>query len=196
MRRVLLGITFALVAAATLPASAARSPEPAPLPRDSVYQLPMQLTDLHGTRFDWRTLRGTPRVVTMFYTSCQYTCPLTIDAGKTIQRSLTPVQQHRLGIVMISIDPARDTPGALARVATSHKLDETGWTLASPKPADVRAAAGVLGIRYRQLADGDFNHTTALILLDAEGRELARTEQVGSRPDPEFVAAVRRAVGQ
>lgn len=45
----------------------------------------------------------------------------------------------------------------------------------------------------RALADGEFNHTSALILLDADGRILARTELVGTRPDPEFLAAVRRA---
>ena len=55
--------------------------------------------------------------------------------------------------------------------------------------------AGVLGIRYRQLADGEFNHTSALVLLDADGRVAARTEIIGSKPDPAFVASVRKAVG-
>ena len=45
--------------------------------------------------------------------------------------------------------------------------------------------------RYRELADGNFNHTSALVLLDAKGRIVARTEQVGAKPDPEFVKAVR-----
>ena len=58
-----------------------------------------------------------------------------------------------------------------------------------------RDVAGVLGVRYRQLADGGFNHSSALILLDADGRILARTEKIGSQPDPDFVAAVRKAVG-
>ena len=55
----------------------------------------------------------------------------------------------------------------------------------------MRAAAGVLGIRYRELADGEFNHTSELVLLDAEGRIVARTDQVGTRPDPRFLAATR-----
>jgi protein SCO1/2 len=59
----------------------------------------------------------------------------------------------------------------------------------------VRQVAAVLGIRYRQLADGEFNHTSALVLVDARGRILARTETLGSKPDPAFVAAVRKAVG-
>jgi protein SCO1/2 len=57
-----------------------------------------------------------------------------------------------------------------------------------------RARKGLLGVRYRALADGDFNHTTVLLLLDADGRVVARTEQVGGRPDPAFLAAVRRTL--
>ena len=32
------------------------------------------------------------------------------------------------------------------------------------------------------------------LLVDAEGRILARTEQMGTRPDPEFVVAVKQAL--
>ena len=166
---------------------------PAPLPSDSVYQLPLPLTDQDGRTADWRQNRGKPQLVSMFYTSCQYICPLIVDSGKAIERQLTPTQQKRVGIVLISMDPARDNPAALRSVVDKRKLDTQRWTLAAPPVADVRAAAGVLGIRYRHLADGEFNHTSALVLLDADGRVLARTEQMGSRPDPEFIEAVRRA---
>lgn len=92
------------------------------------------------------------------------------------------------------MDPKRDTPATLMAVAKARKLDLSTWTLASPGADEVRSIAGVLGIRYRALEDGEFNHTSALVLLDAEGRVLARTEQVGAVADPEFIAAVRRAV--
>jgi protein SCO1/2 len=58
----------------------------------------------------------------------------------------------------------------------------------------VRSVAGVLGVRYRQLADGEFNHTSALLLLDRDGRIVARTEKIGSVVDPEFIAAVHRVL--
>jgi len=173
---------------------AAAQPAPA-LPGDSIYQLPLPLTDSHGKTADWRTLRGKPQLVSMFYTSCQYICPLIVESGKAVERQLTPAQQARLGVVLISMDPARDTPAALKKVAEQRKLDGKRWTLASPPANEVRAVAAVLGIRYRQLADGEFNHSSALILVDANGRILARTEQIGSKPDPAFVAAVRKAVG-
>ncbi|WP_374556854.1 SCO family protein [Thermomonas sp.] len=177
-------------------ATAAGAAQPATaLPGDSIYQLPLPLTDSQGQTRDWRALRGKPRLVAMFYTSCQYICPLIVESGKAVERQLTPAQQKRLGVVLISMDPARDDPAALRKVIDQRKLDATRWTLASPRLDDVRAVAGVLGIRYRQLADGGFNHSSALILVDAEGRIVARTEKIGSQPDPEFVAAVRKALG-
>ena len=193
MKRLLRGIAavalfgFATVAGAAKPAPA--------LPGDSIYQLPLPLTDSNGQTRDWRTLRGKPHLVSMFYTSCQYICPLIVESGKAVERQLTPAQQKKLGVVLISMDPARDDPAALKKVAEQRKLDTTRWTLASPPAGEVRAVAGVLGIRYRLLADGEFNHSSALILVDANGRILARTEQIGSKPDPAFVAAVRKATG-
>ena len=165
-----------------------------PLPRDSVYQLRVSLTDQQGRTQDWGARRGRPQLVSMFYTSCKYICPLIIDSAKGIEHALTPAERARLGILLISMDPARDTPAALKRVFDKRTLDARAWTLASPPAAQVRPVSGVLGIRWRALADGEFNHTSALVLLDAEGRVIARTERVGPTPDPEFLAAVKRTL--
>ena len=161
MKRLLRGIAaVALLGFATV--AGAAKPAPA-LPGDSIYQLPLPLTDSNGQTRDWRTLRGKPHLVSMFYTSCQYICPLIVESGKAVERQLTPAQQKKLGVVLISMDPARDDPAALKKVAEQRKLDTTRWTLASPPAGEVRAVAGVLGIRYRLLADGEFNHSSALI---------------------------------
>lgn len=193
MKHLLRGIAATLLLGFAGLAGAAQ-PAP-PLPGDSIYQLPLPLTDSQGQTRDWRTLRGKPRLVSMFYTSCQYICPLIIESGKAVERQLSPNQQKRLGVLLVSMDPARDTPPALKKVVDQRKLDLARWTLAAPPADDVRSVAAVLGIRYRQLADGEFNHSSMLILVDANGRILARTEKIGSQPDPEFVAAVRKAVG-
>jgi protein SCO1/2 len=192
MRR-LIPILFATLAFAAASVSIA-APIAAPLPRDSLYQLSVPMVDQSGRALAWRDLRGKPRVVAMFYTSCKFMCPLIVDSGKAIEHALTPAENARLGINLVTLDPARDTPKALAALAARRKLDLARWQLLRPGDKDVRAIAGVLKVRYRQLADGDFNHTSALILLDADGRELARTEQIGSRLDPEFIAAVHRVL--
>lgn len=165
-----------------------------PLPGDSVYQLPLPLVDQAGQRADWRARRGRPQLVSMFYTSCPYICPLIVDTALGVEKKLTPAQKSRLGVLLISMDPGRDTPAALMSVATKRGLPLDRWSLASPGADDVRTVAGVLGVRYRALDDGEFNHTSALVLLDADGRIVARTEQMGPQADPEFVAAVQRTL--
>lgn len=177
-----------------LAASAWAAPAATSLPKNSVYQLPLALTDQNGKSWDWRSRRGKPQIVAMFYTSCPYMCPLIVDGGKAVEHALTPAQRDKLGILLISMDPKRDTPAALMTIANQRKLDLAHWSLASPGLEAVRSVAGVLDVRYRALADGEFNHTSALVLLDADGRILARTEQVGSQLDPEFIAAVKRAL--
>ncbi|MGH8134880.1 MAG: SCO family protein [Steroidobacteraceae bacterium] len=186
----------ACLLAFSLPYAAITLAEPldaGPLPRDSVYQLPVSLTDQDGQLREWQSFRGKPRLVAMFYTSCQYICPLIIDAAKSVERNLTPQQLQNLGVVFISMDPARDTPSVLKEIAAKRRINTSRWTLVAPPLADVREIAAVLNVRYRQLADGEFNHTSALTLLDADGRVLARTEQMGAKGDPDFLQAARRA---
>src|SRR3546814_17101120 len=89
------------------------------------------------------------------------------------------------------MEPAREDPEALMSVASKRKLDGARWSLASPAPDNVRGVPGVLGVRYRQLADGEFNPTSALVPLDREGRIVTRPPQIGSPGDPEFVAELR-----
>jgi protein SCO1/2 len=186
-------LAFALLAGMLLGSAAvAAPPAKPPLPSDSAYQLPLRLTDQHGKRWDWRSKRGQPQLVAMFYSSCQYICPLIVESGKAVERGLAPAQRERMGVLLISMDPTRDTPAALMKVVRERRIDDRRWSLASPEPDAVRGVAGVLDVRYRQLADGEFNHTSALILLDADGRIVARTEKIGSNVDPDFIAAVRK----
>jgi len=183
-------LMFALLAL-TLPLAGAAAP--APLPRDSVYQLDVVLSDQDGQALRFASLAGTPRVVTMFYANCPYVCPMIIDTLKRTEHELDAAQRARFRVVMLSLDPERDTPEALRAVVEKRRLDTARWTLARPEPRDVRKLAALLGIQYRQLENRDFNHSSALVLLDAQGRVLARSSRIGEA-DPEFVAAVQAAL--
>lgn len=165
-----------------------------PLPADSVYQLRDAFTAQDGRPFVLASRRGKPQLVAMFYTSCRYVCPLIIDSGLGVDHALTAAERANLQVLLISLDPARDDVAALASVANKRKLDTRRWTLSRTDKGGVRRTAALLGVRYRELADGEFNHTSALVLLDAEGRVLARTEKLGSVPDPEFLAKLRAAL--
>jgi protein SCO1/2 len=186
--RLTLGLALTLLL--TVPAMAA----PELLPGDSIYQLRDRFSDQSGAEFSLERSRGSPQLVAMFYTSCRYICPLIIDSAKGVEHALTEPEREQLKVLLISMDPDRDDTAALASVAAKRKLDLARWTLARTDASAVRRIAALLGIRYRALADGEFNHTSALILLDAEGRVLARTERLGSVPDPAFVEAVKASL--
>jgi protein SCO1/2 len=194
IRKYLFASTMLFLAGSAFSLGAFAAGKLAPLPANSLYQLSLPLTNQDGRLADWGTRRGKPQLVGMFYTSCKFICPLIVDSGKAIERQLDADQQRKLGILLISMDPKRDNPATLKVVVEARKLDTARWTLASPPASAVRIVAGLLGIRYRLLADGGFNHSSALVLLDADGRILARTEKMGSNPDPEFVAEVKKAL--
>lgn len=162
------------------------------LPGDSVYQLNDLLIDQDGHPFTLAQRLGKPQLVTMFYTACPYMCPLIIDTGQGIDHALSAAEKAKLQVLMVSIDPARDSPIALKAMMVKRKLDPARWTLARTEATSVRKLAALLAIRYRALEGGDFNHTSALILLDSDGRIVARTETMGATPDPDFLAQVKR----
>jgi protein SCO1/2 len=59
------------------------------LPGDSVYQLQSALLDQDGKPFKLTDLRGRPVVVSMFYNSCQFVCPMLIDTVRATQDRLS-----------------------------------------------------------------------------------------------------------
>jgi protein SCO1/2 len=165
----------------------------AALPSNSVYQLPIALTDQTGRDFRLADRRGKPMLISMFYSNCQFVCPMLIDTLRDTESKLDSGERDHLGVLMVSIDPAHDTVAVLKQKADERAIATPRWAMARTDPASVRKLAAVLGIQYRALADGEFNHTTALILLDADGRIVARSSQLGSA-DPAFVVKVRRAL--
>jgi protein SCO1/2 len=177
--------------AQTLAKLSARSVEP--LPSKSVYQLAVPLTDQNGKAFQLADERGTPTVVSMFYTSCQFTCPMLIEAMRANEEKLAPAERARLKVLLVSFDPEHDTVAALRKTADAHGVDGSRWSLVRSDATSVRKLAALLGIQYRAIGNGDFNHTAALILLDGDGQVVARTGEV-TRSDDRFVKELKRAV--
>jgi protein SCO1/2 len=160
------------------------------LPGDSIYQLHATLTDQDGTALDLASGRGRPVLVSMFYTSCQMTCPMIISSIQHTLKALTPAERDRVRVLMISFDPARDTVEVLKRTARERGCDEH-WTLARTGEANARKIAALLGIQYRRLAGGDFSHSSVIEVLDADGRIVARSGMLDS-VDPALVQALRQ----
>ncbi len=170
---------------------AVRAEQATPLPGDSLYQLDIPLTDQRGRDFRLPDLRGRVQVVAMFYTSCRYVCPLIIDTIRHIERAVPAERRIGFDVLLVSFDPARDDVAALASVASRRGLDTARWRLVRTDDGNVRSLAAALGIQYRRLADGEYNHASLVTLLDVDGRIRAQTGKLGEA-DPEFVAALDR----
>ena len=170
----------------------AASPAAAAVPEDSVYQLQVPLTDQAGKPAPLDVHAGHPVLVTMFYGSCPHVCPMLISTIQRYELELPAASRGRLRVLLVSLDPARDTPARLTEVAQRHRVDLARWTFARTEPDHVRRLAAALGIQYRQLPDGEFSHSTVISLLDAQGRIVRQTSSM-LRLDAEFIGALEKA---
>lgn len=158
---------------------------------ESVYQLDVALTDQSGEQHHIDRHRGHPVLVTLFYGSCPMACPLLIDTMRAVERTVSPAQREQLRFLLISIDPDRDTVANLSALANSRKLDTRRWSLARTDTTSVRKIAAVLGIQYRRLPDGGYNHSSIVTLLTPDG-EIALQSSVLGSADPELIAVLQR----
>ena len=165
------------------------NPAQVEFPGNSVYQLKIPLVDQDARKSRWDEAPKGPRIVSMFYSNCDFVCPMLFEAIKIVEAGLPAESRQRLSVGLVSLDPQRDSPAVLKKAASQRSVDEARWRLYRADAADVRKLAATLGIQYRQLTGGEFNHSTVLILLDAQGRVMARTEKI-SAVDPAFMKAV------
>lgn len=140
----------------------------------SIYPLSVSLRDERDATVGLDLYRGHPAVIAMFYGSCPVACPLIVSHVKEVDARLSKQAHDGLRVVLVSFDPARDTPPALAGIATARALDLKRWTLATAPEDDVRQIAAVLGVSYRALPDGSFAHDSVITVLDRQGRTVVR----------------------
>lgn len=162
------GALVALVAAAAPGAHGQVRDAAGALPELSLYRLTGAWTNHDGTPLALASLRGETVVVAMVYTSCTFTCPLITREMLSVQHALPPDVRPRVRFVLASFDPARDSVGALHRHVVKMALDDR-WLALRAAPADVRRLAVLLGVSYRQLPSGDFDHSNVISVLDADG---------------------------
>jgi protein SCO1/2 len=155
------------------------SMEAAPPRGDSIYALSASLVDQRGRAVGLNVFRGHPVLISMFYASCPDACPLLIADLQRIERELPPRIRADLRIVLVSLDPGRDTPDALLALARARHVDESRWRLLRAPEDTVREIAALLGIKYRRLPDGNFNHSSVITLLSPDGAIVARDEAIG-----------------
>ena len=164
-------------------------------PGDSVYQLTAAFQEQRGADVRLDVYRGQPVLMSMLYASCTDTCPLLIAELRRIEASLAPALRADLRVLLVSLDPARDTPAALGRLADAHRLDAARWRLLRGTDDSVRDVAGVLGVKFRRLTKGVIDHSTVIAVLDRRGVVESRIEGI-TPGDPRLLARVTEALAR
>ncbi|UJR84136.1 SCO family protein [Sandaracinus amylolyticus] len=159
----------------------------------SLYQLDPDLTlrDAQDAPFALASLRGRPALVTFFYGGCTTMCPLIVADVHRIVAALPEPARAETNVVLVTIDPARDTPERLRGLAIQRGMPDT-WQLIGGDEGSIRALASTLGMTYRRLPDGSFAHAALYTVLDREGRVVHQLEGTG-RDIGETTAALTRA---
>ncbi|MFN2377294.1 MAG: SCO family protein [Candidatus Binatia bacterium] len=161
-----------------------------PLHDASIYQLGSTWTRADGEKIPLASLRGKVRVIAIFYSSCEYACPIIVGRMKSVQAALPEAGKDQAGFVLVSMDVAHDDPSKLKEYSKRMEL-EGDWTLLRGSDGDVRELGALLGFRYRQEQDGGFSHSNMITVLDREGRVVHQS--IGLETDvTDAVAAVSK----
>ena len=140
----------------------------APFTKTSLYQSDGTFTDDSGKTFALSSLRGRPVVLNMFFASCGYACPLIVTDLLSLQGRLSPALRSKTIFVLVSFDVTRDTTDALAKYRAQRGLDGQ-WILLRGDNDSVRELAALLGVKFKQEADGAFSHSNLVTILNPEG---------------------------
>ncbi len=132
--------------------------------------------------FRFGELKGKPFLISMFYSSCQSVCPRIVDDLKRISGEIKKKTNQSPKIILVSFDPEKDTPEKLNEYLSEMKLD-SNWYLLHGKEEQVRTLSVILGINYKKLGSGDFNHSAIISLISKEGNIQTRVEGTSANID-------------
>ena len=149
----------------TEPLGAMVLPNPNPLPT-------FELIDQDGAPIDETVFEGQWDLVFFGFTHCPDVCPTTLQvlaAAKTAlgEKGVSPLPR----IVLVSVDPERDTPEILEQYVGYFGAGNLGIT---GSLEGIRALTKGLGIYFEKQESDDGNylvdHSAAVLLIDPQGR--------------------------
>lgn len=142
----------------------------------SLYEWSGSLIDQDEKKVSLSVFQGHPVLISMFYTSCGYTCPLLFNQLKQIENKLEDHLRDEVRFLLISFDAENDSPQVLKQMAEKQKINLTRWKLAVGSKNVIQEIAALLNIKYRKAPDGSFNHSALITVLDPNGKMKAQFE--------------------
>lgn len=181
---VLLSLTFAALVLGAYVANVLREPllDADALREQGVFVLPEPraiapagLTDHTGAPFDAGDLAGRWTFAFFGFTSCPDVCPVALAALAQVERSLAESGDSALhdafAGVLVSVDPERDTPEAIAKYVGAFSPRFVGVT---GDPAALAEFGRQVNAAFMKVpgqgADYLIDHTANIVVIDPSGR--------------------------
>jgi cytochrome oxidase Cu insertion factor (SCO1/SenC/PrrC family) len=122
------------------------------------------LTDQHGRHTSIAPIR--PSLLTFAFGHCVTVCPTIVH---DVMAARADANRADVPLLIISLDPWRDTPERLPSLAAGWKLGPDDRVL-SGRVEEVEQALNAIGIvRRRDETTGDIDHTGTVMMLDHRG---------------------------
>ena len=146
---------------------------------------------------DQSILKGRWSLVFFGFTHCPDYCPTTLGVLNAVQKNLGD-EADNLQFIMVSIDPARDTPQMLKDYLSSDGFPEGAIGLTGT-PEQVAQAAKVYRAYYQKVGEGEgytMNHSLTVYLMDPNGEfRSAMAQDLGPTKTTELIRNEMKKAG-
>jgi len=111
-----------------------------------------QLIDQDGRTFALTQTRDKVVVLSLIYTHCPDTCPLTTVKMKQIQdRIQTAGLSHQVQLLTFTVDPERDSPEVLKRFAGAFGFDPSNWVFLTGTAGQIHILIKALSLYVKRV---------------------------------------------
>lgn len=127
----------------------------------------LALTDQSGRHVTLESFRGRPVLVAFAFAHCQTVCPGIVSDVMAARRR---VGEDPPAVLVVTLDPWRDTPPRLATIAAQWGLGDDAHVLSGPPDVVERTLNAWRVPRVRNQRTGDISHPSIVYVIDARGR--------------------------
>jgi protein SCO1/2 len=129
---------------------------------------PFTLVDHHGNDVSVENLTGDWQLMFFGFTFCPDICPTTMGV---LNRAISDLKE-KPQVIMVTVDPERDTPEALARYVPSFNPDFVGYTGTFD---DIVGLATNLNVAFGKVPGKEpgtytMDHSASIVVIDPQGR--------------------------
>ena len=127
-------------------------------------------TNSDGKTVRLADFRGKPVVISLIYSSCYHTCPMTTQhLAQAVRAARQALGADSFTVLTIGFDTPNDSPQAMADFARHQNIPPYHWQVLSADAATMRRLIKDLGFIYRPSLKG-FDHLIQASVIDADGK--------------------------